>query len=33
MFEPVMLVPIGFIVAAIIGYMAVKNNWKIADIF
>lgn len=33
MFEPVMVVPISIIVAAIIGYLAVKNHWKIADYF
>lgn len=33
MFEPVMFVPIGFMLAAIIGYLAVKKHWKIADIF
>jgi hypothetical protein len=33
MFEPVMVVPISIIAAAIIGYLAVKNHWKIADYF
>ena len=27
------IIPIGFIFAAIIGFLAVKYNWKIADIF
>jgi len=27
------IIPIGFIIAAIIGYVAVKKHWKIADIF
>jgi hypothetical protein len=27
------IIPIGFIVAAIIGYLAVKHNWKIAEFF
>ncbi len=33
MFEPVMIIPISIIIAAVIGYLAVKNHWKIADIF
>ncbi len=33
MFEPVMIIPISIIFAAIIGYLAVKNHWKIADYF
>jgi hypothetical protein len=28
MFEPVMIIPIGIIVAAIIGHFAVKNHWR-----
>ena len=28
----VLIVPIGFVVAGIIGYFAVKKHWKIADI-
>lgn len=27
------VIPIGFIVAAVIGYVAVKKHWKIADFF
>ena len=27
------LIPLGLIAAAIIGYLAVKKHWKIADIF
>ncbi len=33
MFEPVMIIPIGIIIAAIVGHLAVKNHWKIADYF
>ena len=27
------VIPVGFIVAAVIGYIAVKKHWKIADYF
>jgi hypothetical protein len=27
-----LVIPIGFSLAAVIGYLAVKRNWKIADI-
>lgn len=33
MFEPVMIVPLGIVLAAVIGYIAVKKHWKLADIF
>ncbi len=29
----VIVIPVGFIIAAIIGYIAVKRKWKIADFF
>jgi len=29
----VIIIPIGFVVAAFIGYFAVKKKWKIADFF
>jgi hypothetical protein len=29
----VVIVPIGFMVAAVIGYLAVKNKWKISEFF
>jgi len=29
----ILIIPIGFMVAAVIGYLAVKKHWKIADIF
>ena len=28
-----LIIPLGFSFAAIIGYLAVKKNWKIADMF
>jgi hypothetical protein len=28
----VLIIPFGFMIAAVIGYLAVKNHWKIADI-
>lgn len=33
MFEPVMIIPLGLIAAAVIGYLAVKYDWKIAKLF
>ncbi len=27
------IIPIGFFLAGVIGYIAVKRDWKIADIF
>ncbi len=27
------VIPVGFIIAAVIGYIAVKKHWKIADLF
>lgn len=27
-----LVIPLGFFLAAVIGYLAVKKNWKIADI-
>ncbi len=27
------VIPVGFIIAAVIGYIAVKKHWKIADFF
>jgi len=33
MYEHVMIIPLGLILAATIAYLAVKNHWKIADYF
>lgn len=28
----ILIIPVGFILAAIVGYVAVKKHWKIADL-
>ncbi len=33
MYEHVMIIPLGLILAAAIAYLAVRNHWRIADLF